>query len=158
VDGRHAPGGLRHVAHRVLAGVMTVSCVTALLVGASGSVAQAGAVTYVTYNCYHVRTAPRSIMFACADAGFYVKRLDWARWGVRTASADGVFHQNDCDPNCAAGTFRSRRGTITLSGRLWCPSIKEHVFKRVRAVYRHPLNGQAGYSGQLFCPLGASAR
>jgi hypothetical protein len=156
VDERRVRRTSRHMARLALRGLLAVSCVGALLASAPAPVAQAKPVTYVTFDCYHARTAPNSIMFACADAGFYVKRLNWSRWGVRGALAQGVFFQNDCDPNCAAGTFRSRKGSLTLSGRLWCSNIDAYVFRRTTAVYRHPLNGQMGYSGKLFCPLGGS--
>jgi hypothetical protein len=118
--------------------------------------APAGAVgrTYVTDDCFHVRVRPRSIMFACADGGYYVDHLRWSRWRVQRAAGNGLFHQNDCVPNCAGGSFHHREGTITLMGRLRCPDIDRFVFARAVVVYDRPLLGRKTTRFRLFCPLG----
>ena len=33
--------------------------------------------TYVTHDCQSVKARPKAILFACADGGYYVKRLRW---------------------------------------------------------------------------------
>jgi hypothetical protein len=40
--------------------------------------------------------------------------LTWVRWGRRTAYATGVDWLNDCDPDCAAGTFSAVPATVRL--------------------------------------------
>ena len=52
--------------------------------------------TYVTSDCAHARIRPDSIMFTCADGGYFVRQLEWSTWRVRTAIARGVYHRNDC--------------------------------------------------------------
>ncbi len=110
--------------------------------------------TTVTDDCYHVDVRPRSIMFACADGGYYVTHLDWLRWRGRRADGVGLFHRNDCIPNCAGGTFHNRRGTISLRHRLWCPDVGRYVYRRALITYRRPLAGRTRTRFRLFCPLG----
>jgi len=139
------PEGFRHA---------TVTCVVAIvLVAGAQPIAWASPATYVTDDCYHVRVRPDSIMFACADAGYTVTRLDWSTWRARTAVGRGVFHLNDCDPDCADGTYHRRRGQITMSGRRWCPDIDKYVFRRARVEYDHPLLDRSTTRFPLFCPL-----
>jgi hypothetical protein len=126
--------------------------VVVTLIGLAPAPSSAASRTYVTNDCRHIRVRPRSIMFACADAGFYVTRLDWQRWLVHRAAGDGVFHRNDCLPDCADGTFRTRHGTIRLRHRLWCPDVGSYVFRRATIVYRHPLLGRSRTAFRLSCP------
>jgi hypothetical protein len=109
--------------------------------------------TYVTSDCAHARIRPDGIMFACADGGYFVRRLEWSTWRVRTAVARGLFHQNDCQPSCAGGTFHNRRGELRLIGRRWCPDIDRFVFRRAVVDYDRPLLGARTTRFPLFCPL-----
>ena len=88
--------------------VMVWSCL--LLVLAVPSTARAGGSTSATRDCLHTAMRPRSIVLACADANWYVKRLTWRSWGVERATGSGIFHFNDCIPDCADGTFHVRHG------------------------------------------------
>jgi hypothetical protein len=112
-----------------------------------------GATVFLTNDCVHVRVRPRRIMFACADGNYFVKRLEWSRWRMWRAVGRGVFYLNDCDPNCAEGTFHHRWGKITLRRRLWCPDVGKYVFRRARVVYDRPLLGQTTDRIRLFCPF-----
>jgi hypothetical protein len=109
--------------------------------------------TYVTHNCQGVKTRPRSILFACADGGYYVKRLRWRSWRTWRAVGRGAFHFNDCDLTCVDGTFHKRKGRLILRRRLWCPSISKYVFKRAEIRYRRPWQGDRRYSWRLSCPF-----
>lgn len=117
-------------------------------------VATARPPTYVTNrDCQHLRIRPHRILFACADHTYFVRGLEWSRWGPWRAVGTGVFHLNDCDPSCAEGTFHHRRGTLRLSERGACPDMAKHVFKRYRARYNRPLLGEDGEAGELpRCP------
>jgi hypothetical protein len=109
--------------------------------------------TLVTKDCLHLGARPSSIVFACADGGFLVRRLEWRSWHRRSAFAHGVFHQNDCDPNCAGGTFHRMTGTLRLTHRRWCARWHRHVFRHALVVFDAPLLGRDRQSFAMFCPL-----
>lgn len=108
------------------------------------SIAHAGGrhPTYVTFNCRRLRTEPTSIVFACADGGYYVDHLTWTRWHRWEASGFGLFHQNDCRPNCAEGTFHTVWGRLRLRSRERCDRPDAYVFVRARVRYDHRMLGR----------------
>jgi hypothetical protein len=108
--------------------------------------------TAVTDDCQHVSVRPRSIVFACADGGFFVRRLVWHTWHRHRARATGVFHQNDCDPSCAGGEYHTRAGTLRLRGHLWCPGIERYVFDHAVTTFDAPLLGREQQRFRMFCP------
>jgi hypothetical protein len=108
--------------------------------------------TYVMADCLHLRIAPRGIVFACADRNYYVDHLKWTRWHVWRAAGYGLFHQNDCRPNCAEGTFHTTWGFIWLRNRDGC-APRRFAFQHVRVRYRRRLLGHRVNSfGHLGCP------
>jgi hypothetical protein len=109
--------------------------------------------TYVTYNCKAVKKEPAKIVFACADYGYYVDHLTWSSWSTTKAVGRGVFHMNDCKPNCASGHFHSRKGTLVLQKTMTCPKIHKTVFKHAEATYDKAWNGKKKQSSPLFCPI-----
>lgn len=54
-----------------------------------------------------VTNRPRRFTVACADANQYLDRLQWKRWGQRSARATGVMTVNTCAPSCAKGRFKN---------------------------------------------------
>lgn len=116
-------------------------------------VTRAGQPTSVTHNCYDTKVRPKSILFACGDGNYYVDHLRWKGWHKRLATGRGIFHFNDCDPNCAEGEFHKRRGKLILRRRLWCPDANEYVFRRAKVVYRKAWNGSRRNSLGLYCPF-----
>jgi hypothetical protein len=96
---------------------------------------------------------PRSIIFTCADGGFYAKRLEWRRWYRYRAVGHGVFHANDCTPSCAGGTFHKARGRIVLRGRMRCPDIHRFVFARATITYHGKLLGRHRVRRPMMCPI-----
>jgi hypothetical protein len=50
------------------------------------------------------------------DGSGYVKDLVWSDWGSPHATATGVMELNDCQPNCAQGTYTGYPATVTLAG------------------------------------------
>jgi hypothetical protein len=113
-----------------------IGIVFLLTLGAALPTAATGSRTYVT-KCDHVSYKPHVIVFACADGGFSVTRLHWHKWSTRWAVAGGVFHLNDCQPDCAGGTFHRRRGVLLLTRRLSCPSVGKSVFRHITIRYTH---------------------
>jgi hypothetical protein len=74
---------------------------------------------------------PVSVVLACADANFGVRKLRWARWGQATARATGVAYANDCKPYCAAGHFHTYRAVLVASGRQVCRGVPSYARVRV---------------------------
>jgi hypothetical protein len=60
----------------------------------------------LVYNCKSGKFKPRSVIITCADGNFRVRGIQWSSWTRREARGTGTALVNDCDPNCAEGTFR----------------------------------------------------
>ena len=69
---------------------------------------------------------PASIVLACADANFGVKKLHWIGWGEARAAATGVAYANDCTPYCAAGHFHDYSAAIVLDGSQKCGNATDY--------------------------------
>jgi hypothetical protein len=115
--------------------------------------AEASQRTAVTHNCLHVAVKPRKIVFACGDGNYWVNQLHWRTWRQHRAAGRGLFHQNDCLPSCAEGSFHSAEGTMVLHDRLWCVDLDRYVFRRAEVRYDGSLLGRRRTSFRLFCPL-----
>jgi hypothetical protein len=48
---------------------------------------------------------PELIYFACADGNTGVGKIEWSTWEATGATGVGEYFANDCDPDCANGTF-----------------------------------------------------
>ncbi|MBQ0826361.1 hypothetical protein [Streptomyces tagetis] len=57
---------------------------------------------------------PEAFIIACGDGNSVLTSLQWSRWDARAAVATGVNDVNDCDPDCAAGTFLAYPVTVRL--------------------------------------------
>ncbi|MFL5736509.1 MAG: hypothetical protein ACJ76P_04145 [Actinomycetota bacterium] len=115
--------------------------------------ASAASWTFATYDCAHVKTEPRQILFACGDGAFYSDHLHWQKWHRHRAVGEGEFHQNDCRPSCAQGSFHERDGKIVLHGRKWCAHEQKYVFAHARIRYEPPLLGNRRVHFGLACPV-----
>ncbi|MFA7322735.1 MAG: hypothetical protein WC005_00080 [Candidatus Nanopelagicales bacterium] len=62
-----------------------------------------------------LETKPKSYILTCADANSLLKDLKWSSWTSGTAKATGIFQENDCKPNCAAGKFIDAPATVSLT-------------------------------------------
>lgn len=51
-----------------------------------------------------------------ADGSGYVKDLVWSNWGGQQATAAGLLEIDDCNPNCAQGSFVGYAATVTVAG------------------------------------------
>lgn len=58
------------------------------------------------YNCKRGKFKPPRVIVTCADANFRVRGIQWSSWTMREARGRGTALVNDCEPNCAEGTFR----------------------------------------------------
>ena len=48
---------------------------------------------------------PELIYFACADGNTGIGKIEWSTWEAAGATGVGEYFANDCDPDCANGTF-----------------------------------------------------
>jgi hypothetical protein len=63
----------------------------------------------------YMEVRPKEIEVS-GDSSGYVKDLVWSNWGSPHATATGVMELDDCNPNCAQGTFTGYPATVTLAG------------------------------------------
>ena len=84
------------------------------------------------------RHQPATI-YMSADGSLWAKDLTWTGWGTPTAVGHGTAEANNCQPDCAQGTFSVHPVTLTLTDpRPWhkdmayarasfsIPSLHEH--------------------------------
>ena len=69
-----------------------------------------------TYDCEFPVQRPLQIMLTCADGGMLVTDITWNTWTSNSATGNGTYSQNMCDPNCAEGLRINVPVTIKLSG------------------------------------------
>ena len=48
---------------------------------------------------------PELIYFACADGNNGIGKIEWSTWEATGATGVGQYFANDCQPDCANGTF-----------------------------------------------------
>lgn len=77
-----------------------------------------------TWDCEYPEQRPKAITLTCADGGMYIDQIDWSRWDASGAWGTGTYNVNQCDPNCAEGTFQRIEANIRLS------KLTEHQGKR----------------------------
>ncbi len=56
-----------------------------------------------------------TMMTPSGDGSLYVTGITWQGWGTGTATGTGTAHADNCNPNCAQGTYHQYPGTITLT-------------------------------------------
>ena len=61
-----------------------------------------------------MRSEPAQVDVSADGSGF-VAGLTWSGWGTPTARGTGTLNVNDCNPNCAQGTFTGYPATVTLT-------------------------------------------
>jgi hypothetical protein len=128
-----------------------------VLLAISAAIPIAGAVaqgrTFVINNCRHrITIRPRYILFACGDGAFYVRAMDWRSWHPFRAVGHGTFHQNDCDPSCAEGTFHAVGGRLLLKDRERCRGVHHFVFTRAVITFEERFLGRRRVRADLVCP------
>ena len=84
----------------------------------------------VDWNCISPgRVKPAQIVLACGDGNAMAEYLTWAKWDDRSATATGSLKQNDCNPDCANGSFHTYPARFTLSETV--PVAGRNYFTRV---------------------------
>lgn len=124
----------------VVALALLVAAVAATQAPAAAS-APAGTGDRVLFaaNCRTPVFKPKRIIVTCADANFVVQGINWSSWTSVRATGRGVARVNDCNPSCAAGTFRSYPVRVTLSRPTLCRSgLTQFVRIAVRFTAEKP--------------------
>ncbi len=86
---------------------------------------------------------PRTLGVA-GEGSFLVERMHWSFWGHRVARGRGLGAQDDCEPDCASGTFHRAPARV----RLWRPRRRcgHEVWTRMTLTWLHgPPSGIPGY-------------
>jgi hypothetical protein len=101
----------------IAAGVVPLSTLAAIIF-LGGSSTPAPTMPLVgevfTWNCESRVQKPSEIVLPCADAGIYVDQIQWSTWERAGAVGAGIFHVNDCDPDCADGTMHQAPVRVEL--------------------------------------------
>ncbi len=58
---------------------------------------------------------PTVIYFACVTGNVSVTNITWQSWGAAIAVGSGTLNVNNCEPDCANGTFAKYPASIELS-------------------------------------------
>jgi hypothetical protein len=58
---------------------------------------------------------PTSIFIGCATSADYLGSIVWSEWTATAATGTAMHHINNCQPDCAGGTFSSAPVDVTLS-------------------------------------------
>ena len=116
---------------------MRVLVTIALVAAAAAVPAAAAARPRALPDCLgKPRVRPATVVFACADANFGIRKLHWIGWGEPVAAATGVAYANDCTPSCAAGHFHTYRAVIVASGAQRCGSVT--AYRKVTIAFVGP--------------------
>lgn len=57
---------------------------------------------------------PKSV-YMSGDGSLYADHVTWAGWGTAIATGRGTAEANNCEPDCAQGTYSAHPVTITLT-------------------------------------------
>ena len=90
--------------------VLATALVPAVLVGSAG----AGQGVRAPEDCTDPVNRPNRIVLACADFSLFVNTIHWDVWKSDKAKGTGRLQVNDCDPDCASGTFTAYPVKIRL--------------------------------------------
>jgi hypothetical protein len=105
--------GVRYVLMAVVS--LLVLTGTAVIDAAATSVGASGTGVVVQPCTGKAEVRPTTFIISCGDGNSYLTKLKWTGWGSSTATADGVYTLNNCDPYCAAGKFVSSDAAVTLT-------------------------------------------
>lgn len=122
-----------------------------LAIALSASAASASNKLHVFFpkDCQQNVYQPKSFVVTCADANFVVKKVDYSRYGARSARGTGTASINTCDPSCVEGTFKNYPVSFTLSKVRQCGDVPQFRRLTIRFTGRKP-KGQKRVMRQPF--------
>jgi hypothetical protein len=91
----------------------------------------------VLVDCFsQPRVRPADFILACGDGNSRLSSLRWTSWKAASAEAKGVNWVNDCDPYCAAGTFRSYPVVVRLDRpQSWKQDPQQQRYGRMTLIF-----------------------
>ncbi|GKQ33996.1 hypothetical protein [Streptomyces sp. A012304] len=91
----------------------------------------------VLVDClWRSQVRPDAFLLACGDGNSRLVSLKWDHWKAGSAKATGVSVVNDCEPYCAAGTFRSYPVVVRLDEpRAWQKDPRTQRYGRISLEY-----------------------
>jgi hypothetical protein len=132
----------------LIAGVALLGALAAASFGSAGA-------RRVVGNCTRSQVRPATIIVSCADDNLVLIHLHWTSFGGSSARATGVFYENDCAPDCAAGRFHSYPIKLVVSRAKACPGGHDD-YQTASATFtakRPPGQRTATIGLSLSCPL-----
>ncbi|MGA2528010.1 MAG: hypothetical protein ABSG36_02470 [Acidimicrobiales bacterium] len=125
----------------ILAGAVAFGAAIPGASPASATAAKAAvpAMTHVLSCLGEPELRPASYVISCADANASWHGVTWTSWGPKLASGAGDLYQNDCNPNCAAGHFRTYQAVVVLSV---ITRTKKYGALYTKAVFSYLLKGK----------------
>lgn len=100
----------------LLAAILGIAMLSLLPVAAGPAGAVVASPTPRILSCTNKGVLrPSKYTITCADGYTRWSKAKWKRWGETTATATGIFFENDCTPNCATGHEHHYAATIALS-------------------------------------------
>ena len=84
--------------------------------GETGTYSSYADVTYLV-ECVsdELRNRPESFVLSCADGNSSLQDLHWKRWGDTSATAEGTFTTNPCEPDCASSKPVQQHVNVTAT-------------------------------------------
>ena len=67
------------------------------------------------FECELRTKRPETLTTVCADYGWAVWDIKWGKWDAFGGYGEGIYRENDCEPNCAEGKISSRPATVLLT-------------------------------------------
>lgn len=128
------------VATVLLAALVATGCgsmhaVTRTVTVRAGSAPQAPAVWVDPSTAVDLPAVQRPPVFGfSADGSGYARVRSWTSWKPSEATASATMELNQCNPNCAQGSFTSYRGLLVLSDPQPCPGSRLTEFRVVTFI------------------------
>ena len=79
---------------------------------------------------------PKTDVLACGDGNAWLDQLRWRAWSSQRATGSGLYHVNDCMPDCAEGHFRTYKASVLLDRPVSTP--RGVLFARLSATFSGP--------------------
>jgi hypothetical protein len=113
---------------------LVLGAVLAIALPASVASAQSDKLrVFFPKDCQQNVYKPKSFVVTCADANFEVRKVKYSSYGEKVARGTGTARINDCEPNCAAGTFKKYPVRFKLSRVRQCGDVPQ--FRRLTVVF-----------------------
>ena len=98
----------------------------------------------LTFDCEIPVNKPDSLTLTCASGGMLVSDIRWSNWSAQGAQGSGIYVENNCDPDCASGTYSKTQVNITLNNLL---EIESKFY--LKDLVSEAINGKTFPNGEV---------